>query len=127
MLVYKTCRHSKLINYYQPCRHVLYTLCVPSMGISYRRYGNILEGESPLPASCCLILSGLVRDKLVCREACSEESQTAKVCTEEHEVHRRLSGSGERTHQRKAPKQQILPVDATVIDRKNVPLPGEIS
>ena len=74
-----------------------------------------------------MILSGLARDKLVCREACSEESQTAKVCIEEHEVHRRLSESGKRTHQRKAPKQQILPVDATVIDGKNVPLPGEIS
>jgi hypothetical protein len=68
---------------------------------------NILKGGSPLSASCWNILSRLARRKLVCREACSEESESAKVCTESHEAHKRLFTLGKRSQLRKASKQQV--------------------
>ena len=49
---------------------------------------NILEGHTCFCIGICWnILSQLARDKLVCREACSEESPPAKVCTKEHELY----------------------------------------
>ena len=40
----------------------------------------------------------LASRKVVCREACTEESRTAKICTEEHELHKRQFQAGELAH-----------------------------
>ena len=59
-------------------------------------YGLVAEFFSPLAS-----------DKLVRSDPCSEESQTAKTCTEEHEVHRRPMNVGKCAQQHEAYSNNI--------------------
>jgi len=43
----------------------------------------------------CTASMRIVSCKVVCREACTEESRTTKICTEEHELHKRHNQVGE--------------------------------
>ena len=58
--------------------------CVPGMGIWYRRYHNIPEGASPLRAG--ERPEALASRKVVCREACTEGSETANPGSNEQEL-----------------------------------------
>ena len=124
--------------------YFLYTLCVPSMGIWYRRYQIIPEGESPLRASWW---SSLASDKLVHREVSSEGSEcwrigtasfrTAKSGTDELKILIICVSTGTvyRGQVGRVSKHIfVMPVtnnpywvDAAGIGGRNMSLPGEIS
>ncbi|HEX9150448.1 MAG TPA: hypothetical protein VF842_00085 [Flavobacterium sp.] len=52
-------------------------------------------------------MSRLARGKLVWSDPCSEGSQTAKACTEEHKAHKRLTKLGKHAQQCEALRQQV--------------------
>ena len=61
-------------------------------------------------------------------EVSTEGSKTAKVSTDEQEVHKRLLKGDERTQQREVQSEQknLLLVDVPGINRKKKLLPGEV-
>ena len=69
----------------------------------------------------------LVSCKVVYREVCTKGSRTTNVGTDEQKLHKRLIRAGKVAHDTNAYNQQLLRVDVTVIDRKIMLLPGEIS
>ena len=74
-------------------------------------------------------LEPLASRKLVCREACSEGSETAKLGTEEHELNKRLSDwmSKHIIAKSKTAMRTVEAVDSAAIEGKKMPLPGEVS
>jgi hypothetical protein len=90
-------------------------MCVPSMGIWYRRYHNIPEGANPLQASWRSLLASR---KVVCREIGTERSETAKSGTDGQKQdpmlttsagpHKRPAMVGEQAHLCEALGQQTI-------------------
>ena len=64
---------------------------------------------------------------MVCREVCTEGSETTKVCTDEQKLHKRHLIGDKRPQQRKVQRiQNLLDVDAAGIDGREKRLPGEV-
>ena len=70
----------------------------------------------------------LASRKVVCREAGTEGSETAKVGTDEQESDKRQGRSDKVSHHIdvQTQKRSICHVDPAAIDRRNMLLPGEV-